>query len=138
MKQRQPRLEGKAAIVTGAGSSGPGLGTGKATAILFAREGAQVVLVDRSAERAEETLGIIRDEGGEASMFEADVALAADCRAMVEAAVECYEGLHILVNNVGTVAFGTVIDVKEGDWDRVLEVNLKGMMLTSKYAIPEW
>jgi len=136
MKQRQPRLEGKAAIVTGAGSSGPGLGTGKATAILFAREGAQVVLVDRSAERAEETLGIIRDEGGEATMFEADVALAADCRAMVEAAVECYEGLHILVNNVGTVAFGTVIDVKEGDWDRVLEVNLKGMMLTSKYAIP--
>jgi NAD(P)-dependent dehydrogenase (short-subunit alcohol dehydrogenase family) len=129
-------LEGKVAIVTGAGSSGPGFGTGKATAILFAREGAKVVLVDRAANRAEETLGTIRDEGGEASVFEADITRAADCQAMVEAVVERYGGLHILMNNVGIVAFGTVVEVKEEDWDRVLEVNLKGVMLSSKYAIP--
>ena len=63
MEQRRPRLEGKVAIVTGAGSSGPGVGTGKATSILFAREGAKVILMDLVAERAEETLGVIRDEG---------------------------------------------------------------------------
>lgn len=136
MDQRRPRLEGKIAIVAGAGSSGPGFGTGKATAILFAREGAKVVLVDRAASHAKDTLGTIRDEGGEASVCEADITRAADCQAMVDAAKARYGGLHILMNNVGIAAGGTVIDVKEKDWDRVLEVNLKGMMLTSKYAIP--
>jgi NAD(P)-dependent dehydrogenase (short-subunit alcohol dehydrogenase family) len=137
MEQRRPRLKGKVAIVTGAGSSGPGVGTGKATAILFAREGAKVLLVDRVAEHADETCAAIRAEGGEASVYKADVTSAADCQAMVEAAAERYGALHILMNNVGIGARGTVVDVKEEDWDRVLEVNLKGMMLTSKYAIPK-
>lgn len=136
MEQRRQRLEGKVAIVTGAGSRGPGVGTGKATSILFAREGAKVLLVDQVAQHAEETRAAIRAEGGEASVYEADVTSAADCQAMVEAAVERYGGLHILMNNVGIAALGTVVDVKEADWDRVLEVNLKSMMLTSKYAIP--
>ena len=136
MELRRPRLEGKVAIVTGAGSSGPGIGTGKATSILFVREGAKVLLVDRVAQNAEETRATIREEGGEASVFVGDVIRAADCEAMVAAAVERYRGLDILMNNVGMVAPGTVVDVQESDWDRVLDVNLKAMMLASKYAIP--
>ena len=137
MQQRRPRLEGKVTIVTGAGSSGPGVGTGKAMSIRLAREGAKVLLVDRVTRQAEETLATIREEGGEASVFEADVTNAEDCRGMVEAAQERYGGLHILVNNVGIMfAPSSVVDVKEEEWDRVLNVNLKSMMLTSKYAIP--
>src|SRR3989475_6098229 len=82
------RLAGKIAIVTGAGSRGPGLGNGKATAILFAREGAKVLCADQAKERAEETVGVIRGEGGEASAFVADVTHAAECEAMVRSAVE--------------------------------------------------
>jgi NAD(P)-dependent dehydrogenase (short-subunit alcohol dehydrogenase family) len=136
MADRQPRLAGKVAIVTGAGSSGPGAGTGKATAILFAREGARVLLVDLVAGHAGETLATIQNEGGEASVFEADVTQTSDCQAMVAVAQERYGGLHILMNNVGILGFGTVVDVTEETWDRVFEVNLKSMMLTSKYAIP--
>lgn len=136
MQQRHLRLEGKVAIVTGAGSSGPGVGTGKATSTLFAREGARVLLVDRAARQAEETLATIREEGGEASVFEGDVTKAEDCEAMATAAVERYGALHILFNNVGILGRGSAVDVKEEDWDRVLEVNLKSMMLTSTFAIP--
>lgn len=79
MVERKRRLEGKAVIVTGAGSRGPGIGNGKATAILFAREGAKVLLVDRVAERAQETLELIAAEGGEASVFTMDVTRADEC-----------------------------------------------------------
>ena len=136
MEQRRLRLEGKVAIVTGAGSSGPGVGTGKATATLFAREGAKVLLVDRVAGHAEATMATIREQGGEASVFRADVTKSEDCQGMVKAAVQRYGGLHILFNNVGILGRGSVVDVNEEDWDRVLEVNLKSMMLTSKYAVP--
>lgn len=131
------RLAGKVAIVTGAGSSGPGVGTGKATAILFAQEGAKVLLVDRESEAAEETLADIAAAGGVASVFQADVTSAADCQAMADAAVERYGALHILFNNVGISGPGTPIDVDEALWDRVLDVNLKSMMLTTKYAAPK-
>ena len=137
MQQRRPRLEGKVAIVTGAGSRGPGVGTGKAASILLAREGARVLLVDLDPQHAEETLATIEEEGGEASVFQGDVTSARDCQEMVKAAVERYGGLHVLFNNVGISGWGTVVDVGEDDWDRVLDVNLKSMMLTSKYAIPE-
>ena len=136
MQRPQFRLEGKVAIVTGAGSSGPGVGTGKATATLFAREGAKVLLVDRSQRQAEETLSAIREEGGEASVFEGDVTGSEDCRAMVEAAVQQFGGVHILFNNVGILGSGSVVEVDEDLWDQVLNVNLKSMMLTSKHAIP--
>ena len=116
MEQRAPRLEGKVAIVTGAGSSGPGVGTGKAASVLFARERAKVLLVDRVAQRAEETLDMIRAEGGEASVFQADVTRDRECRAMVEAALERYGGLHILFNNAAILGPGTVVGVKEEDW----------------------
>ena len=142
MYERRPRLEGKVAIVTGAGSSGPGVGTGKATSILFAREGCKVLLLDVDRARAEETLATIReeageaDDAGEASVFQADVTKSDDCRRAVEAAVDRYGHLEVLMNNVGIVTPGNVVTVEEEDWDRVLDVNLKGMMLTSKYAVP--
>src|SRR5438876_10860767 len=95
------RLDGKIAIVTGAGSRGPGLGNGKAAAMLFAREGARVLCVDVATERAEETVGLVRADGGEAEAFAADVTRPDDCRAMVAAAVERLGGLDVLHNNVG-------------------------------------
>ena len=137
MEQNRLRLKGKVAIVTGAGSSGPGVGTGKAAATLFAREGAKVLLVDQVGQRAEETLVSIREEGGEASVFEADVTREQDCEAMVDAAAQRYGSVHVLFNNVGILGRGNVVEVKEEDWDRVLAVNLKSMMLTSKFVIPK-
>ncbi len=138
MEQNRLRLSGKVAIVTGAGSSGPGFGTGKATSILLAREGAKVLLVDVVASRAEETLAIIEEEGGEASVFEADVTRSDDCRAMVDATIERYGPPSILFNNaaVNAVRGHTVADLEEDEWDRVMGINLKGVMLTSGHTVP--
>ena len=133
---RPPRLEGKVAIVTGAGSSGPVLGNGKAAAVLFAREGARVLLADAVAERAEETLEMVAKEGGEASVFQANVTHDEDCRGMVEAAVERYGRLDILHNNVGISMRGTVVDVSEKDWDMIMSINVKSVVLASRYAVP--
>jgi NAD(P)-dependent dehydrogenase (short-subunit alcohol dehydrogenase family) len=135
-QDKDTRLEGKVAIVTGAGAHGSVEGTGQATSIVFAREGAKVLLVDLAEENARKTLKTIDEEGGEASVFVGDVTKNADCQAMVEAAVERYSALHVLVNNVGISRPGTVVDVEEGVWDQVLDTNLKSMMLTSKHAIP--
>ena len=136
MPERSGRLEGKVAIVTGAGSSGPGVGNGKAAAVLFAREGAKVLLVDAAQQRAEETLAIIREEGGEADVFEANVINADDCRRMVDAAVDRWGRLDVLDNNVGISRRGSVLEVSEEDWDFVMAVNVKSIVLSSKYAIP--
>ena len=125
------------AIVTGAGSSGPGTGTGKATSILFAREGASVVLVDRDRSRVEETLNAIQEEGGIATACQADVTQATDCREIAELAMQRYGRLDILFNNVGILGPSSLADMSEEEWDHVLDVNLKGMMLTSKYVIPK-
>ena len=130
------RLAGKVAIVTGAGSSGKVIGNGKATAILFAREGAKVLCADAVEDRARETVEAILKEGGTASAFRADVSKAADCKAMVQAAVERYGRLDILDNNVGISVRADVLEVTEEQWDRVMAVNVKSIMLTSKYAIP--
>ena len=130
------RLDGKVAIVTGAGSRAEGIGNGRATAILFAREGARVLLADREREPAEATLKMIDQEGGEAAVCEADVTVDEDCVAMVAQAVERWGRLDILHNNVGIGARGTVVEVDEEEWERVLRVNVTGMMLSSKHAIP--
>jgi NAD(P)-dependent dehydrogenase (short-subunit alcohol dehydrogenase family) len=130
------RLEGKVAIVTGAGSRAAGIGNGRAAAILFAREGAKVLLVDTNTAAAEETMAMIRDEGGQAEVFGADVTRSDDCRAMVEKAMSRWGRLDILDNNVGIKGLGDVIKVTEKDWDRVMEVNIKSMMLTGKFAVP--
>lgn len=137
MVEGKGRLEGRVAIVTGAGSSGPGVGNGKAAAVLFAREGARVLLVDAAAQRAEETLAMIEEEGGEASVFQANVIDAAECQAMVETCLERYGRLDILDNNVGISRRGTVVEVSEEDWDYVMAVNVKSIVLCSKYAIPK-
>jgi NAD(P)-dependent dehydrogenase (short-subunit alcohol dehydrogenase family) len=98
------RLRGKVAIVTGSGSRGPGLGNGKAAAILFARESARVLCVDQALPRAEEPLALFRAEGGEAAALAADVTRADDCRAMVEVAVARWGGLDVLHNNVARIS----------------------------------
>jgi NAD(P)-dependent dehydrogenase (short-subunit alcohol dehydrogenase family) len=130
------RLADKVAIVTGAGSRGPGVGNGKAAAILFAREGARVLCVDQVKERAEETVGLIRAEHGVAEPFAADVTRAADCRAMVAAAVDRWGGLDVLHNNVGIESRHGLMETTEAEWDRVMAVDLKSMLLTSQAAVP--
>ena len=136
MAERPGRLEGKVAIVTGAGSRGPGVGNGKATAVLFAREGASVLLVDAQVERAEETLAMIEAEGGIASTSQADVTNEEDCKSMVDTAVERYGRLDVLDNNVGISLRKTVPEVDMDDWDKVQSTNVRSMVLTSRHAIP--
>src|SRR2546423_10321309 len=130
------RLHGKVAIVAGGGASGPVIGNGQATAILFAREGAKVLCADAVLERAQATVDVIASEGGSASALRADVSKAADCKAMVQAAVERYGRLDILDNNVGISVRADVLEVTEEQWDRVMAVNVKSIVLASKYAIP--
>jgi len=127
------RLKGKVAVVTGAAPRGEGVGNGMATAILFAREGAKVVLVNRSAERAEKLARQIKDEGGEAAVFAGDVSQADAAEAMAAFAVDTYSRLDVLHNNVG---FGTPEGVSLEDWHKVLEANLTTTMLCTKYCLP--
>lgn len=137
MVERPGRVEGKVAIVTGAGSTpGPGIGTGKATAVALAREGANVLLVDLHPERAEDTRALIAAEGGTAEVFAADVTAAAQCEAMVTAALDAFGTVDILVNNVGLASLGTVVDTTEEAWDRALDINLRTAFLASKYTVP--
>jgi NAD(P)-dependent dehydrogenase (short-subunit alcohol dehydrogenase family) len=130
------RLKGKTAIVVGAGSIGPGWGNGKATAVTFAREGAQVFCVDRNATAAEETAGIIVKEGGKAEAFAADAAKESDIQAMVAACLKSFGRIDILDNNVGIAEVGSVVEVSEADWDRVFAINLKSAYLAMKHVIP--
>lgn len=130
------RLQGKRAIVTGAGSRTPGIGNGRAAAILFAREGARVLLADRDIDRANETLALIEAEGGEAFAIAADVSKSADCEAMVRAATERYGRLDVLHNNVGVSTRADVTEVTEEQWDHIMAVNVKSIVLASRCAIP--
>ncbi len=130
------RLKGKTAVVVGAGSIGPGWGNGKATAVTFAREGAQVFCVDRNGAAAQETVDIITGEGGTAVAFTADVSRAADVEAMVAAALKTYGRIDVLDNNVGIAEMGSVVEVTEAEWDRVFAVNLKSAFLAMKHVIP--
>ena len=130
------RLKGKTALVVGAGSIGPGWGNGKATAVTFAREGAQVFCVDRNGAAAEETVKIITSEGGNAAAFTSDVSRAADVEAMVAACLKAYGRIDVLDNNVGIAEMGNVVEVSEADWDRVFAVNLKSAFLAMKHVIP--
>jgi NAD(P)-dependent dehydrogenase (short-subunit alcohol dehydrogenase family) len=130
------RLAGKVALVMGAGSSGPGWGNGKASAVLFAREGARVVCADIDARAAAETVGLIEAEGGSASSLRCDVTRHAEVKATVDAVIEAHGRIDILHNNVGIAETGGVVDVDDALWDRVLAVNLKGAFLAMKEAIP--
>src|SRR4029077_80427 len=130
------RLKGKVAMVVGAGSIGPGWGNGKATAVTFAREGAQVFCVDRNAKAATETAEIITKEGGQAVAFAADASRGDDIAAMVASCLKTYGRIDVLDNNVGIAETGTVVDVAEADRDRVFAVNLKSAYLAMKHVIP--
>ena len=130
------RLKGKVAIVAGAGSRGPGLGNGKATAILFAREGARVLCVDHMKDRAQETVELIRAEGFTAEAFAADVTRAVDCDAMVAEAVSRWGGVDVLHNNVGIESRALLMETSEDEWDRVMAVDVKTMFLATKAAVP--
>jgi NAD(P)-dependent dehydrogenase (short-subunit alcohol dehydrogenase family) len=134
--QRAGRLAGMVAVVTGAGSRGPGIGNGRAAAILFAREGARVALVDRVAEWAEQTASMIADEGGQAFVIEADVTRSDDCLRVVDQTVQRFGPIGILQNNVGIGGAGSVVDTDPDFWDDVMRVNVKSMMLMSKHVIP--
>ncbi|MBI2493951.1 MAG: SDR family oxidoreductase [Candidatus Rokubacteria bacterium] len=129
-------LEGKVAIVTGGGAAGDGIGNGRAAAILLARAGARVVVVDLDAAPAERTVAMIKELGGDAAAFRADVTRSADCRAMVEAARDRFGRLDLLDNNVGIGSRGSVVDESEETWRRVMQVNVETMFLVAKHAIP--
>ena len=130
------RLKDKIALVFGAGSCGPGWGNGKATAVLYAREGAKVAAVDKNFAAAEETQSIITSEGGECAAYEADVACASDVEAAVDNCKEKFGRIDILHNNVGVADFGGPVETSEESWDRVMDANIKGVFLTCKYVLP--
>lgn len=125
------RLAGKVGVITGAGS-----GIGRATALLFAREGARVVAADIKLPAAEETVEAIRQAGGDARAMEMDVATAASVQRLFKGTLDAYGSLDVLVNNAGYGFAATVEETEEEDWDRLMAVNLKGVYLGCKYAIP--
>lgn len=127
------RLENKVALITGAGS-----GIGRATAELFAKEGARVVVADYNAESGHITVSSIKGHGGQAAFVQADVSKASDAERMVKAALDAYGRLDILHNNAGIFVKPTPAhEMTEDDWDRVFNINIKGVWLGCKYAVPE-
>ncbi len=130
------RLDGKVALVTGAGSIGPGWGNGKASAVLFAREGAKVLAVDINLDAAREARQLIAAEGGTCEAIACDVSQNDQVAATVAACIERFGRIDILHNNVGIVALGGPVEASEESWDRVNAVNVKSMFLTCKHAIP--
>jgi NAD(P)-dependent dehydrogenase (short-subunit alcohol dehydrogenase family) len=129
-------LAGKVAIVTGGGAAGDGIGNGRAAAILLARAGTRVVVVDRDGGLAKRTVEMIGEAGGQGIALEADVTRAADCAAMVQAALDRFGRLDFLDNNVGIGSRGSVVDVSEDEWRRVMQVNVETMFLAARHAIP--
>ncbi len=130
------RLEGKVALVFGAGSVGPGWGNGKSTAVLFAREGAKVVGVDISLPAAQETRDIVHGEGGIFEPFTADVTSSREVKAVVDATLELFGRIDILHNNVGITIMGDPTELSEADWHRTIDVNTTSIFLTCKHVLP--
>jgi len=130
------QLIDKVAIVTGAGSIGPGIGNGKASAIVYAREGARVMLVDCNLKAVEETKRLIGEEGGDCIVYKADVTDASNCESLVNQCIQTFGRVDILHNNVGIVEPGGPVETSEESWDRVINVNLKSVFLTCKYVLP--
>lgn len=125
------KLKDKVAVITGAGS-----GIGRATAILFAKEGAKVVVVDCDRDSGEETVKIIKESGGEAIFVYADVSKSLDVQKMVESVVSKYGAIDILFNNAGINVALPITELTEEIWDNIINVNLKGVFLCCKYVIP--
>ena len=125
------RISDKVAIITGAAS-----GIGRTTAILFAKEGGKVVVADKNEVGGNETVDLIRSDGGQAIFDYVNVTSATDIQGMVKTTINTYGKLNILVNNAGIAIRLPVVDLSEEDWDRNIDVNLKSIYLSSKYAIP--
>ena len=130
------RLKDKIAIVFGAGSVGPGWGNGKATAALFARNGAQVACVDINRSAADETVGIIRGEGGRASAHCCDVTDSAAVAELIADIVEARGRIDVLHNNVGYAAMGGPIELDEAAWRRSFDLNVTSCFITCKHVLP--
>ena len=130
------RLENKVAIITGAGCVGPGWGNGRAMAVRFAQEGAKVFAVDISLDAMVETENMIREFGGDFTPYVADVTKAESVQSMVQACLERYASVDILVNNVGGPAPGGPVALSEAAFDAQIDLNLKSVFLTCKYVIP--
>jgi NAD(P)-dependent dehydrogenase (short-subunit alcohol dehydrogenase family) len=129
-------LTGKVAVVTGAGSVGPGWGNGKATAVLLARQGAQLFAIDRALAAAEETRGLIEAEGKTAVAHRCDMTVAAEVEAAVAACLARFGRIDILINNVGGSAPGDPVTMSEAVWDAQIDHNLKTAFLGCKYVLP--
>src|SRR5256884_5574140 len=129
-------LKDKVAIVTGGGAAGDGIGKGRAAAILLARAGTRVLVVDRDGALAERTVAMIAAEGGTAAAHQADLTDPAQARDMVTAALDRFGRLDFLDNNVGIGSRGSVVDETPETWRRLMQVNVEVMFLVSKHAIP--
>lgn len=125
------RLADKVVLITGSGS-----GIGKSTALLFAKEGAKVIVTDVSEESGNETCHEIRKHNGEAIFIKADVTKAAEVENMVDGAIEKYKKIDVLMNNAGISGVGAIHEMSEELWDKVIHVNIKGVFLPSKYVLP--
>jgi NAD(P)-dependent dehydrogenase (short-subunit alcohol dehydrogenase family) len=125
------RLKDKVALITGGTS-----GIGESTALLFAREGAQVVITGRNSQRGASVAERIKQAGGDALFLQADVSLANDCRRAVDETVRAFARLDILFNNAGVFYPQTALECSEREWDEQIDVNLKGTFLMSKFALP--
>ncbi len=130
------RLEGRVALVFGAGSVGPGWGNGKASAVAYAHAGAKVVCIDVNAEAAHETAAIISGEGGTALALACDITKSDQVQATTNAALQSFERIDILHNNVGHAKMGGPIELGEDEWRREIDINLTGMFLTTKAILP--
>lgn len=125
------RLKDKVALITGSGS-----GIGRSSALLFAREGATVIVNDLSAEKGQETVAMIEKEGGQAVFIQADVTDPGSVKAMVDQAIRSFGRVDVLFNNAGISGVGMLHEVEPEDWDRVVRVNIRGVYLPSKYVLP--
>ena len=132
------RLLGKTAVVVGSGQTpGETIGNGRATAILLARQGARLLLVDRDAASAEETRAMIEGAGGQASVYQADITVEEECAALAAASTAALGHIDILHNNVGIgIGDAGATTLSEDGWQRIIDTNLKGMWLTCKHVIP--
>lgn len=132
----KPQMTDKVVLVTGAGSVGEGWGNGKAAAVLYAREGAKILAVDRNPEAAEETRRIIESEGGVCFTLTADVAKTTDVAQMVQACMDHFGRIDVLHNNVGIAEIGGPVEASEESWNRVIAVNQTSVFLTCKHVLP--
>ncbi|MGW8270285.1 MAG: SDR family NAD(P)-dependent oxidoreductase [Burkholderiales bacterium] len=131
-----PGLDGKVAIIAGGGAKGDGIGNGRAASILLARAGTRVLVVDIDAQAAERTVEMIRAENGTAQALGADLTEDAECRRVVQAALDHFGRLDFLDNNIGISSRGSVVDEPQEKWQRMMQLNVEAMFLASKHAIP--